>query len=203
MIKICILDYGSGNVRSVFNVIKHLGYDVEISNSKLAIKNSSHLILPGVGSYGSAMDKINEKIPLECLENSVFIDGKPFLGICVGMQVLSDEGNEFGKKEGLGWINGSVNILDSDNLPLPHVGWNDVDFKVEKSIMNGLLDNKDFYFVHSYYFEALKKENVIATTSYGKNFPSIVNKDNIYGFQFHPEKSQRAGQLILKNFIKL
>ena len=140
---------------------------------------------------------------MECLENSVFIDGKPFLGICVGMQVLSDEGNEFGKKEGLGWISGSVNILDSDNLPLPHVGWNDVDFKVEKSIMNGLLDNKDFYFVHSYYFEALKKENVIATTSYGKNFPSIVNKDNIYGFQFHPEKSQRTGQLILKNFIKL
>ena len=203
MIKVCILDYGSGNVKSVFNIINHLGYDVEISNSVSSIKNSSHLILPGVGSYHSAMDKIKKNIPLDCVENSVFVDGKHFLGICVGMQVLSDFGNEFKKTKGLGWINGTVNLLKSQNLPLPHVGWNNVELKIENSLTSGLRDNKDFYFVHSFCFEASKSENIIATTFYGNDFTSIINKDNIYGFQFHPEKSQRAGQLILKNFIKL
>jgi len=202
MIKVCILDYGTGNVKSVFNVINHLGYNVEISNSLTAIKNSTHLILPGVGSYVSAMDKIKKNIPLDCLENSVFVDGKPFLGICVGMQVLSEFGNEFERSNGLGWINGSVNKLNSNKLPLPHVGWNNIDLKLTKSLTNGLKDNKDFYFVHSYIFEASNSEDVIATTFYGNNFASIINKDNIYGVQFHPEKSQRAGQLILKNFIK-
>ena len=201
MIKVCILDYGSGNVRSVFNVIKHLGYDVEISNSVSAIKNASHLILPGVGSYISAMNRIIKNIPLDCLENAVLIDGKPFLGICVGMQVLSDCGNEFEKKDGLGWISGSVDILKSENLPLPHVGWNNLDLKFKKPVTYGLKDNTDFYFLHSFCFKASNTDNVIATTSYGSNFASIINKDNIFGFQFHPEKSQRAGQLILKNFI--
>ena len=202
MIKVCILDYGSGNVKSVFNVINHLGYNVEISNSLTAIKNSTHLILPGVGSYVSAMEKIKKNIPLDCLENSVFVDGKPFLGICVGMQVLSEFGNEFERSNGLGWIDGSVNKLKSNKLPLPHVGWNNIDLKIKKSLTDGLKDNKDFYFVHSYIFEASNPKNVIATTFYGNNFASIINKDNIYGVQFHPEKSQRAGQLILKNFIQ-
>lgn len=202
MIKVCILDYGSGNVRSVFNVIKHLGYNVEISNSVSAIKNSSHLILPGVGSYVSAMNKITKNIPLDSLENSVLINGKPFLGICVGMQVLSDFGNEFEKRNGLGWISGSVDTLNSKNFPLPHVGWNNLDLKVDTSLTNGLKNNTDFYFVHSYCFKASNSKNIIATTYYGSDFASIINRDNIYGFQFHPEKSQRAGQLILKNFIK-
>ncbi len=203
MIKVCILDYGCGNVKSVFNIINHLGYDVEISNSVSAIKNSSHLILPGVGSYLSAMVGIEKNIPIDVLENSVFVDGKHFLGICVGMQVLSDFGNEFEKCRGLGWINGNVEILKSQDLPIPHVGWNSIDLKAKNFLTNGLNDNKDFYFVHSYCFEASYSENIIATTNYGSEFASIINKDNIYGFQFHPEKSQRAGQLILKNFINL
>lgn len=199
---ICILDYGSGNVKSVFNILKHLGHEVVISNEKSVIKNSSHLILPGVGAFGSAMEKINNKIPLDCLEDQVLTCGKPFLGICVGMQVLADEGNEFKKTEGLGWISGSVNKLESYNLPLPHVGWNDLIVDKSSNIFDKLKDHKDFYFLHSYAFDVQNNQNILAYSDYGANFVSVVNKDNIFGFQFHPEKSQRAGQIMINNFLK-
>jgi len=200
--KICVLDYGSGNVKSVYNILKHLSYDVVVSNEKSAIKNCSHLILPGVGSFGSAMEKIVTRLPIDCLENAVINNGKPFLGICVGMQVLADEGNEFNKFQGLGWIGGSVNKLSCGSLPLPHVGWNEIIISQHKPIFEKLKDHKDFYFVHSYVFDVDQSEHILACTDYGKKFVSVVNKDNIYGFQFHPEKSQRAGMLMLNNFIK-
>ena len=200
--KICLIDYGSGNIKSVYNVLKHLGHNALISNDKNDIKNCSHLILPGVGSFGSAMDKIATKVPIDCLENAVLNNGKPFLGICVGMQVLADEGNEFSKFKGLGWIGGTVNKLKSGELTVPHVGWNDIDIKNNSPIFDKLKDHKDFYFLHSYAFDVADSRHILAVTDYGEKFVSAVQKDNICGVQFHPEKSQRAGQLILNNFMK-
>ena len=198
---VCILDYGSGNVRSVYNVLKHLGHKVEVSNSERKIKDSSHIILPGVGSFCSAMQKIKKNLPLACLEDEVIRGGKPFLGICVGMQVLADVGHEFDQCDGLGWISGSVRKLSVENLSLPHVGWNDISLTQSHPIFNKLKDFRDFYFVHSYCFDVHSKIDILAHTEYGEFFNAVVCRDNIFGFQFHPEKSQRAGQLLLNNFV--
>jgi glutamine amidotransferase len=199
---ICILDYGSGNVRSVQNVIKHLGYNCVVSNSKDNILNCSHLILPGVGSFSASMRKIENTIPFDCLENQVLKNGKPFLGICVGMQVLGDVGYEFEERNGFGWIPGSVEKLMVAEATLPHIGWNDIVLKKDVPLFRNLKEFRDFYFVHSYHLTVKDHDHVLAYTEYEKPFSSIVSKDNIFGFQFHPEKSQKAGQLLLNNFIQ-
>ena len=199
---ICILDYGSGNVRSVYNVLKHLGHNVKVSSNKQKIKDSSHLILPGVGSFSSAMKKIRQNLPIDCIESEVIAGGKPFLGICVGMQVLAQTGYEFDECDGLGWISGSVRKLKSNNLSLPHVGWNDIEVEESHIIFNKLKEYRDFYYVHSYCFDTNDKANILAYTDYGERFAAVICKENIFGFQFHPEKSQRAGQLLLNNFVK-
>mgnify|MGYP001161348344 FL=1 len=201
--KVCILDYGSGNTNSVKNIITYLKYDVIVSNQEVDILKCTHLLLPGVGAFGASMDRIKNRIPLKILESEVIKYEKPFLGICVGMHILADVGFEFGKKGGLGWISGKVEKLDSNGLPLPHVGWNDVRAKKESELVTGLNKNNDFYFVNSYAFKADNSENVVAETEYGSWFTSIIQKDNIFGVQFHPEKSQKAGQLLLKNFLCL
>ena len=121
---VCILNYGSGNVKSVFNVLNFLGYSPQISNDSDKIKNSSHIILPGVGAFGASMQKIMTRIPYDILEQEVVQKGKPFLGICVGLQVLADKGLEFGEHNGFGWIPGIVDKIETKNLPLPHIGWN-------------------------------------------------------------------------------
>ena len=193
--KVCILDYGSGNT--------YLKCDVIVSNQEIDILKCTHLILPGVGAFGASMNRIKDRIPLKILENEVIKSEKPFLGICIGMQILADKGFEFGENDGLGWISGKVEKLDSNGLPLPHVGWNDVRAKRESELVTGLNENHDFYFVNSYAFKADNNENVLAETEYGSWFTSIIQKDNIFGVQFHPEKSQRAGQLLLKNFLCL
>lgn len=199
---VCILDYGSGNVRSVFNIFKKLLDDVLISNKQEDIKKSTHLILPGVGAFGASMEKIQKLIPLKIVEDCVFVDKKPFLGICVGMQVLADIGYEFGEHKGLGWISGNVRKLEADQLPLPHIGWNDIKVLKSSPIAEGLKQN-DFYFVHSFVFEAKDKENIIGVANYGEEFVAIVSKNNIYGVQFHPEKSQKSGMRLLNNFLSI
>ena len=199
---VCLLDYGSGNVKSVYNILDFLGYNVKISNSSEDIINSTHIILPGVGAFGASMKKIMDRIPFDVLENEVLDKGKPFLGICVGMQVLADKGLEFGEHKGFGWIPGTVDKIDTKGLPTLHIGWNDIDVKKESPLLKGLNDNKDFYFVHSYVFDVKDKDCIVAQTEYGSNFTSILSKDNILGIQFHPEKSQKAGQLIFKNFME-
>lgn len=200
---VCILDYGSGNVKSVFNIFKFLGFKVSVSNEKESIINSSHLVLPGVGAFGSSMEKILNRIPIDILENEVINKGKPFLGICLGMQILADKGTEFGEFNGLGWIPGSVNQLDSKGLPLPHMGWNEVNSLDNHVLFRGLNDIKDFYFVHSYAFQVVNELDVAAKTDYGTIFTSAVQKNNIHGVQFHPEKSQKAGQVVLMNFMDI
>ncbi|OGG87253.1 imidazole glycerol phosphate synthase, glutamine amidotransferase subunit [Candidatus Kuenenbacteria bacterium RIFCSPHIGHO2_02_FULL_39_13] len=201
--KICILDYGSGNVKSVFNIVGSIVQNTVISNKADDIRTASHIILPGVGSFGAAMEKIRHKIPLDILTKEVLSKKKPFLGICVGMQVLAAKGFEFGDHPGLGWISGVVDKLDSGQLPLPHIGWNNIDIINSHPLLQGLNNNQDFYFVHSYVFQTSNQENIIATTQYGQRFNSIISKENISGVQFHPEKSQKAGKLLLSNFFQM
>ena len=199
---VCILDYGSGNVRSVANLFAFLKVDHVVSNKVESIEAATHLILPGVGAFGAAMERIREVIPLEALTQAVLDQRKPFLGICVGMQVLADEGEEFGRHAGLGWISGRVRKFEDRGLPIPHVGWNEVKSNASGSLL-GEHGSLDFYFVHSYVIQPLNAQHVAATTTYGESYPSIVRRDNIIGVQFHPEKSQKAGMLLLSNFLLL
>jgi imidazole glycerol-phosphate synthase subunit HisH len=198
---VCILDYGSGNVKSVANLLAFLKVEHAVSNDPASIAAASHLILPGVGAFGAAMQAIREKLPLPALEQAVFGDKKPFLGICVGMQVLAETGEEFGTHRGLGWIGGRVRRFHQSELPVPHIGWNEVRRCYPRSLL-GEHDKIDFYFVHSYVFEPTQAVDVEATTSYGETFPSIIRRDNVLGVQFHPEKSQKAGMLLLTNFLQ-
>jgi imidazole glycerol-phosphate synthase subunit HisH len=201
--RVCILDYGSGNVRSVFNLLCTISPQVDISNDPEAIRSATHLILPGVGAFGAAMKRIRAQIPLDVVEDEVLRQRKPFLGICVGFQVLADKGHEFGEHDGLGWLGGSVDRLESGDLPVPHVGWNSVEVDGESSgLLDGIQAGEDFYFVHSFVFRPSRQSDVVSTTDYGETFASAASRDNIHGVQFHPEKSQRAGRRLIENFLQ-
>ena len=189
-------------MKSVFNLVSFLGYEAIVSNEKYEIESASHIILPGVGSFGSAMEKIKLKIPLKTLETKILKNKTPILGICVGMQVLVEQGNEHGEHSGLGWIPGNVRMLDIKNEPLPHIGWNDIIIKKKSKLFNNLNEINDFYFVHSYALKT-KKDFILTETNYEINFCSSIQKENIYGVQFHPEKSQKAGQLLINNFLNI
>ena len=199
--KVCVLDYGSGNVASVYNLLSRLNYNVKISNSSSDIKNSSHLILPGVGAFGASIEKIRTKIEIGLLEDEVKNKKKPFLGICIGMQVLADKGFEFGEHDGLGWIEGTVKKLKAKVLP--HIGWNNIQIKRQTPIFLDLKNMDDFYFVNSYAFNVKDKNLIISETNYENTFCSAVQKDNIFGVQFHPEKSHQSGIQLLENFSKI
>lgn len=201
MNKICILDYGIGNIFSLKNILKKNDINFTYSRSKKDILNATHLILPGVGSFNIAIKKLLDAIPIDFLNKEVLIKKKPILGICVGMQIMATNGYENTFTSGLNWIKGSVKIIDSKQLSLPQVGWNNLFLKKTKSNIINKLNNKDFYFLNSYYFDVTNKKNVIAYSKYGINFPSIIQKKNIIGVQFHPEKSQTAGFQLIKNFI--
>ena len=203
MTKVCILDYGSGNVKSVFNLFSLIAEKTFVSNLPQAIEDASHVVLPGVGAFGAAMRKIRQNLPLETIERSVRDQGKPFLGICVGMQILANKGSEFGEHDGLGWIPGKVDKLDPGDLPLPHIGWNSISATREDPLLAGLDACPDFYFVHSFTFRTERKSSVLATTQFGEKFCSILNEGNVYGVQFHPEKSQKAGMRLAQNFLAL
>ena len=201
--KVCILDYGSGNTKSVFNLLQSLESNTIVSNDIADIESATHIILPGVGAFGASMQKIRDKIPIDVLEKEVFKTKKPFLGICVGMQVLANVGYEFGEEKGLGWIDGEVKKLPTLDLPLPHVGWNNVIVDQPSPITDEFVEEIDFYFVHSFAFFPKHEQTTIAHSVYGANFSSIIKRENILGVQFHPEKSQRAGALLIKNFLKM
>lgn len=200
---VLILDYGSGNVKSVLNICKYLDDNSLISNNIEDIKNSSHIILPGVGSFKASMDKIKKNIPIEEIMNEIINKKKPILGICVGMQVLANIGYEFEEYSGLGLIDGSVKKLETNKYPLPHIGWNNVDVKKNNILFKKLEENNSFYFVHSFAFIAKNSANVIGSSVYEKKFVSAIQKENIFGVQFHPEKSQKCGIQLLKNFINI
>ena len=209
-----ILDYGSGNIKSVYNSLKFVlekidkRYEIIVSNSTSDISKSDFIILPGVGSFQQCKESIFKYVGLvDALYETVLIKSKPFLGICVGMQLLADFGLENGKHEGFGWVKGKVKSLEKQinlthhNLKIPHMGWNNLEIISKDNILKDISEHDHFYFVHSYYFDAVNSENILALTKYGKNIPSIIKRENIYGLQFHPEKSGYSGQKILKNWI--
>ncbi len=209
MKRITIVDYGSGNVlsaqKSFVKIAKdnNIEIDVLISKKLNDVKDSTHVVLPGQGAFSTCMNGLKKTDGLiDELREFALIKKKPFLGICVGMQMLANISEENGEHEGLGWIDGQIKLLPGDNLKLPHMGWNLV--IPTNSKYNNLISTKnDYYFVHSYYFECADKDNILAETKYGTNFASIVGKENIYGVQFHPEKSSSQGLNLLKEFIRV
>lgn len=201
--QILILDYGSGNVKSVLNICKYIEDNSKISNNIEDIKNSSHIILPGVGSFKASMDKIKKYLPIEEILNEIINKHKPILGICVGMQVFANQGYEFGEYSGLSLIDGSVKKLETNKYPLPNIGWNNIDVKKDNLLFKKLEENNSFYFVHSFAFIPNNIDNVIASSIYENKFVCAIQKNNIFGVQFHPEKSQKSGIQLLKNFINI
>jgi glutamine amidotransferase len=203
MARVCVLDYGSGNARSVFNLCRTICDDVAISNRAEDIATATHLILPGVGAFGAAMRRIGDTIPMAELRQHVMENGKPFLGICVGMQVLASRGREFGEFAGLGWIPGEVDKLEAGRERLPHVGWNDIRVQRTSRLLLGLGTGTDFYYLHSFALRCSDPSKVLATTDYGEEFCCAVQSGNIFGVQFHPEKSQQAGRRLVENFLDI
>ena len=209
MKKITIVDYGSGNVlsaqKSFVKIAKenNIEADVLISNKLHDVKSSTHIVLPGQGAFSTCMNGLKKTDGLiDELFEFALIKKKPFLGICVGMQMLANMSEENGVHEGLGWIDGKIKILPGDNFKLPHMGWNLVN-PTNSKYKNLISAKNDYYFVHSYYFDCANKHNILAETKYGINFASIVGKENIYGVQFHPEKSSSQGLNLLKEFISI
>ena len=206
--KITIVDYGSGNLlsaqQSFIKAANLMGVDakIQISNNPKNLELSTHVVLPGQGAFKTCMDGI-QKIPgmEDELNKFVKIKQRPFFGICVGMQLLADNSEENGNHQGLGWIKGTIKKLPSTDIKLPHMGWNSIKIVNKNSEINPA--EKDYYFVHSYYFNCTNSDDILAETKYAINFPSIVNKENVYGCQFHPEKSSNQGLNIIKDFINL
>jgi glutamine amidotransferase len=203
--KTVIIDYGAGNVESVVNALRvACGSDeILVSNKISDIRSANHLILPGVGAFGDCMaglKSIEGLIPE--IRKQVLSEKKPFLGICVGMQVLASVGHENGEHQGLGFITGKVEkIAACEGLKIPHMGWNEVVLKAEHPVLKDIKDGEHFYFANSYHFICQNEHNVLAQAEYGAKMSVVIAKDNIFGAQFHPEKSGEAGLKLLKNFL--
>lgn len=199
-----ILDYGMGNLSSVRNAFSFLQIENVILSSPDQIAGVSHMIIPGVGAFGAAMENIARAGFIDPI--ATFADsGKPLLGICLGMQLLATEGTEPDICRGLDLIKGRVELLQSKNLSLPHMGWNGINLQSEHPILEGVKMSADFFFVHSFVFMPAYKSNVVTTTEYGTDFTSIITNErrNVIGIQFHPEKSQKQGLKMLDNFSKM
>ena len=207
--QIAIVDYGLGNILSAQQSFlrvaseKKLDAEIIITNNPSQIKKSSHVVLPGQGAFKTCMAGLSN-IPgmVEELSDFALNYKKPFLGICVGMQLLASKSEENGVHEGLDWIKGCIKKIPSNKLKLPHMGWNSIKLKKEEKQTFFFLEN-DYYFVHSYYFDTQSEKNILAETHYGIDFPSIVNQENIYGVQFHPEKSSNQGLKLIEGFMRL
>jgi len=199
---VAIIDYGAGNLQSVKKALDFIGCENIITSDKAEIESASHIILPGVGSFGDAMDSIRERGLEEVIKNAASGD-KPFLGICLGLQLLFDESEESPGVKGLGVFKGSiVKIPESLGLKVPHMGWNSVSLKQSGGIFKGIADESYFYFVHSYYLRDAEPEIVAGTTEYGVNIQCAVQKGRVAATQFHPEKSGEIGLKLLKNFVE-
>jgi glutamine amidotransferase len=203
---IALIDYGVGNIRAFTNIYKKLDIPVKIAKSVEDLEGVNKLILPGVGAFDHAMEQLERSGMRNRLDELVLGNRIPVVGICVGMQMLAKSSDE-GVLPGLGWVDASVKKFDESKIQyathLPHMGWNDVKSIKKNPILNGLEKDAKFYFLHSYYFHCNDTSNAIATTDYGIEFSCAVNKDNIYGVQFHPEKSHEYGIQLLNNFAKL
>lgn len=201
-----IVDYGLGNIQAFMTMFKRLGVEALRATNAAELAGASKLIIPGVGAFDHAMELLDQSGMLPTLEALVLNDRRPVLGICVGMQILASSSEE-GKLPGLGWVPGRVRSFRSErrsvDLPLPHMGWNDVQVRAGAPLFEKLEDDARFYFLHSFYFECDDPSHVAATASYGLDFDCAVSVDNIHGVQFHPEKSHHFGAQLLKNFAEL
>ena len=203
---IAIIDYGSGNLAAIANIYKHLKVPHQITADADAIRAADRYVLPGVGAFDATMRYLKQSGLVDLLNEQVLEKRKKVLGICVGMQILA-EASEEGVLSGLGWIRGQVKKIDVSRIAsgprLPHMGWNSVDLTKSSRLFNEVDVERGFYFLHSYYFGAAENEDVMATVEYGDSFPCAVNHDNVYGVQFHPEKSHANGVAIFRNFAEL
>ena len=205
--KIGIVNYGTGNIYSISNALNEIGADQIIINSPSELHKVDAIILPGVGGFENAKNKLDSKNWSEEIIESINFKNKALLGICLGMQLLADSSRESSNNmeiPGLGLIPGRVNHLTSlgCNLRTPHVGWNSVNTLDKSMLFEELNNDTDFYFVHSYAFFPKDEKHILATTNYGIDFPTVVGKERVWGTQFHPEKSSKSGFILLKNFIR-
>jgi glutamine amidotransferase len=203
---ICVVDYGVGNIQAFLNLFKRLGVEARRVDTPEALSDAYRLVLPGVGHFDHAMQRLNDSGIRSKLEELVLGARVPVIGICVGMQMLA-QGSDEGGMAGLNWVPGRVRAfasqLQSGGLPMPHMGWNDLRPRAHSKLFaTGFEDGAQFYFLHSYFFDAEDKDDVAATANYGLEFAAVVSRGHIHGVQCHPEKSHHWGEQLLKNFVE-
>lgn len=200
---IAIIDYDAGNIASVEKAVKKLGYECVVTRDKDVLKNADKLILPGVGAFKDAMDKLNEYGLTELVKKLVLEDKKPILGICLGLQLMFESSEENPGVEGLSLLKGKiVRLPEGDDRKIPHMGWNSLEFPKKSKLFEGVVKGSFVYFVHSYYLQAEDESVVAAISKYGADIHAAVECDNIYATQFHPEKSSDVGLKILSNYLE-
>ncbi len=203
---ITIINYGSGNISAIGNIYERLKVPFKVANSPEEVIGAEKIILPGVGAFDETISMLDESGFRSILDKEVLENKVPVIGICVGMQILAKSSEE-GKLPGLGWIDGVVKKIDKSMLThkpkIPHLGWNSIEVIKKNKLYEGINEEEGFYFLHSYYFECNNESDVLSKTFYGKSFASSVNNNNIYGVQFHPEKSHSNGVQLLHNFSKI
>jgi len=197
---ITIIDYGMGNLRSIENAFKRLGARVKITDKPKDIEKAKRLVFPGVGNFGQAIKNLKKRKLISAIKNSLQ-KNVPFLGICLGLQLLFEKSDEAPKEKGLGIFKGKV--LKFKKIKVPQIGWNHVRIQKKTRLLKGIPDKSFCYFVHSFYVKPLDKKIIVAETDYGIDFCSVIESKNIFGVQFHPEKSGKVGLKILKNFIEI
>ena len=209
MDKVSVIDCGVGNIGSVLNMLEHIGVSAEAITKADQVKKSEKLILPGVGNWDAGVQRLQESGLIDALKNRVLNDKVPILGICLGMQLFLNSSEE-GMLPGLGWIDGTVKAFNfsginftARRLPSPHMGWNSVTVMHNSTLTESLDENSKFYFVHSFHVDVKDSENIMLQTDYGYAFTSGIRKENIYGVQFHPEKSHRHGVNLLRSFASI
>lgn len=203
--EVAIIDYGMGNLLSVQRAFEKCHSDAVITDNPLDIRQAERIVLPGVGAFPDAMDNLRRSGWIEELNRAVLEKKTPLLGICLGMQLLAEKGYEGQECDGLGYIPGETVLLQpkEEGERIPHVGWNEVEISEDSGLFKGIQTGTNYYFVHSYHFKVKGREHIAATTPYCGGFVSAVHKDNIMGTQFHPEKSQKAGFNLIKNFLTM
>jgi glutamine amidotransferase len=199
---IAIIDYGMGNLRSVEKGFEKVGVEVQVTSKPDVVTAADGVVLPGVGAFRDCMNELTNLNLTEALVSSIK-EGKPYLGICLGLQVLFSESEEFGRCRGLDIFKGKVPRFPESELKVPQMGWNEINIKKENPLLAGIPDKSYFYFVHSYYVAPEDESIILTTTDYGIEFTSAIWKDNVYAVQFHPEKSQTLGLQVLENFGKI
>lgn len=200
---VVIIDYGLGNLFSVAKAFQRIGAEARISGDPEDLRQAERLVLPGVGAFGDGMENLRAKGLIEALKTEVLENKKPFLGICLGLQLLAEKGYEYGEHGGLGFVRGDVRKLkvESFGLKVPHIGWNEVEIVREHSLFAGFKPKSEFYFLHSYQLDCGDGIDRAATAEYGETITAAIARDNMFATQFHPEKSQEAGLKLLENFI--